>query len=105
MLPASRAFRRVSIESAFPMSRSDSIAAFRRRLRERLQDGRIAAAAFDVFAQEPPTDAALVGLPNFIATPHIGGSAVEAVLAMGRAAIAGLDTATDPLSHIQPWEE
>ncbi|MGE5466082.1 MAG: phosphoglycerate dehydrogenase [Ignavibacteria bacterium] len=52
---------------------------------------RLAAAAFDVFATEPPQDAELLQLPNFLATPHIGGSAEEAILAMGRAAIEGLD--------------
>jgi D-3-phosphoglycerate dehydrogenase len=51
----------------------------------------VAAAAFDVFAVEPPTDTELLNLPNFLVTPHIGGSASEANLAMGRAAIAGLD--------------
>jgi D-3-phosphoglycerate dehydrogenase len=56
-----------------------------------LQEGRLAAAAFDVFATEPPTDRELLSLPNFLATPHIGGSAHEAILAMGRAAIRGLD--------------
>lgn len=60
-------------------------------LKSMLKDGRLAAAAFDVFAQEPPTDQELIRLPNFLATPHIGGSAHEAILAMGRAAIEGLD--------------
>ncbi len=60
-------------------------------LKDMLKGGNLAAAAFDVFAAEPPEDAELLALPNFLATPHIGGSAEEAILAMGRAAIAGLD--------------
>lgn len=59
-------------------------------LKERLYDGRIAAACMDAFAVEPPTDDELLNAPNFFATPHIGGSAAEARLAMGRAAIRGL---------------
>ena len=51
----------------------------------------VAGAAFDVFAEEPPTDLELLTLPTFVGTPHIGGGTMEAVLAMGRAAIAGLD--------------
>jgi D-3-phosphoglycerate dehydrogenase len=60
-------------------------------LKQMLRDKRIAAAAFDVFAVEPPQDQELLQLPNFLVTPHIGGSAQEAILAMGRAAIQGLD--------------
>ena len=60
-------------------------------LREVLISGPLGAAAFDVFAQEPPIDRALIDLPNFLATPHIGGSAAEAIHAMGLAAIEGLE--------------
>lgn len=55
-----------------------------------LTEGRITAACFDAFAVEPPTDDDLLNAPNFLCTPHLGGSAEEARLAMGRAAIAGL---------------
>ena len=61
-----------------------------------LNDGRLAAAAFDVFSVEPPDDQELLALPNFLVTPHIGGSAEEAILAMGRAAIDGLDNCAIP---------
>lgn len=60
-------------------------------LKNMLQSDRLAAAAFDVFAVEPPQDYELLSLPNFLVTPHIGGSAHEAILAMGQAAIEGLD--------------
>ncbi len=65
-------------------------------LKSMLIEGRLAAAAFDVFATEPPDDRELLSLPNFLATPHIGGSAEEAILAMGRAAIEGLENAEVP---------
>lgn len=60
-------------------------------LKDALVTGRLAGAAFDVFADEPPVDRELLSLDNFVGTPHIGGSTEEAVLAMGRAAIEGLD--------------
>jgi phosphoglycerate dehydrogenase-like enzyme len=65
-------------------------------LKSMLMDGRLAAAAFDVFGVEPPDDLELLNLSNFLVTPHIGGSAEEAILAMGRAAIKGLDSAVEP---------
>jgi len=68
-----------------------------------LNSGHIDAAALDVFASEPPTNRELLLHPRLLATPHIGGSAEEAVLAMGRAAIAGLAEASDPLRHIPMW--
>jgi D-3-phosphoglycerate dehydrogenase len=68
-----------------------------------LAEGQISAAALDVFAAEPPGDSPLLQAPGFIATSHIGGSALEAQLAMGRAAIEGLSTATEPESFIPSW--
>lgn len=62
-------------------------------LRDALSSGHLAGAAFDVFGQEPPVDRFLLDLPVFLGTPHIGGSTEEAQLAMGRAAIEGLETA------------
>ena len=60
-------------------------------LKAMLVTKRLAAAAFDVFSVEPPQDQELLALPNFLVSPHIGGSAEEVILAMGRAAIDGLD--------------
>lgn len=60
-------------------------------LKQVLMDGPLSAAAFDVFAKEPPADRELLELPNFLATPHIGGSAAEAIFLMGMSAIDGLD--------------
>ena len=56
-------------------------------LKEVLKRKKISGAAIDVYEEEPPSDTELLRLSNLICTPHIGGSAYEAVLAMGRSAI------------------
>jgi D-3-phosphoglycerate dehydrogenase len=43
-----------------------------------LKSGKVAGAAFDVFNEEPNTESPLLTLDNFIATPHLGASTVEA---------------------------
>ncbi len=50
----------------------------------------IQGAALDVLQKEPPDSYELLKLPNLFVTPHIGGNAMEAVLAMGSSAIDGL---------------
>ena len=47
-------------------------------LREALESGHVAAAAFDVFVTEPAKESVLFGAPNFVATPHLGASTNEA---------------------------
>jgi D-3-phosphoglycerate dehydrogenase len=43
-----------------------------------LNSGHVAGAAFDVFVVEPAKENVLFGHPNFIATPHLGASTLEA---------------------------
>jgi len=56
-------------------------------LKNALITGEIAGAGIDAYIEEPPSDKELLQLPNLICTPHIGGNAEEAILAMGMSAI------------------
>ena len=51
-------------------------------LHKALSDGTLAGAAVDSFSTEPPGQAPLLALPNFVATPHLGASTEEAQLAV-----------------------
>ena len=52
-------------------------------LSEALINGKIAGAALDVYAEEPPTDWKLIKLPNVIGSPHIGAATKEAQVRVG----------------------
>ena len=69
-------------------------------LKKMLIEKRIAGAALDVFSVEPPIDTDFAHLDNVLITPHIGGSTEEAIIAMGLAAIDGLENAKNPLEFI-----
>ncbi len=45
-----------------------------------LEDGKVAAAALDVYEEEPPEENPLVNHPNVVTTPHLGASTEEAQL-------------------------
>lgn len=47
-------------------------------LRKALDEGHVAGAALDVFAQEPATENPLFGHPHVVCTPHLGASTSEA---------------------------
>ena len=52
-----------------------------------LKSGKLFAAAFDAFEQEPPTGSPLHGAPNVIMLPHTGAHTFEAVKNMGMMAV------------------
>jgi phosphoglycerate dehydrogenase-like enzyme len=74
-------------ESVFLINIGRGLVVEQEALKKSLMNHEIAGAALDVFEVEPPTDKEFLALPNLMVTPHIGGDAREASLAMGRSAI------------------
>jgi D-3-phosphoglycerate dehydrogenase len=72
---------------------------------EQLRQGRLAGAAVDVFAEEPPDNDPLCALPNVITTPHMGAFTYETMRNAGmHAAKNALDVLSDrrPASIVNP---
>ena len=65
-------------------------------LYDAIKQGKVAGAAIDVFAKEPPTDNPLLTLEQVIATPHLGASTAEA---QENVALAVADQITDFLTR------
>ena len=65
-------------KSAYLINTSRGAVIDEQALYNALKDGKIAGAALDVFEVEPPTNNALVQLPNVVCTPHIGAQTYEA---------------------------
>ena len=64
-----------------------------------LGSGRVAGAALDVFAEEPPTNWKLMQLPNVIGSPHIGAATREA---QGRVGAEVADKLIEFAGNMQP---
>jgi len=73
-------------------------------LAERLESGRIAAAAFDVYAIEPANGSRLLTLPTFFGSPHIGATTRESWGAMLRSGMHGIEHAYEPQPGVYPFD-
>ncbi|MGV6473777.1 2-hydroxyacid dehydrogenase [Azotobacter vinelandii] len=67
-----------------------------------LAEGRLGAAALDVFEREPRVPAALLDMPNVVLLPHIGSATEETRLQMEELVIANLRTFIDKGELLTP---
>jgi D-3-phosphoglycerate dehydrogenase len=73
-------------------------------LKERLDNGHLAGAAFDVFAVEPANGNPLLSVPNFFASPHIGATTKDSWEAMLRSGIYGIEHAYRQEPGVYPFD-
>lgn len=73
-------------------------------LRQRLESGHVAGAAFDVFAVEPANGNPLIDMPTFFASPHIGATTRESWEAMLRSGMRGVAEAYEPEPGVYPFD-
>jgi D-3-phosphoglycerate dehydrogenase len=73
-------------------------------LKERLDSGHIAGAAFDVFHVEPANGNPLLDQPNFFGSPHIGATTRESWGAMLRSGMRGIKDAYEPEPGVYPFD-
>jgi D-3-phosphoglycerate dehydrogenase len=73
-------------------------------LKQRLESGHIAGAAFDVFAVEPANGNPLLELPNFFGSPHIGATTMQSWEAMLRSGMHGIAHAYRAEPGVYPFD-
>jgi D-3-phosphoglycerate dehydrogenase len=73
-------------------------------LKERLESGHIAGAAFDVFAVEPANNHPLLNVPNFFGSPHIGATTRDSWGAMLKSGMHGIAKAYRQEPGVYPFD-